>query len=92
MDDDLIDFDALIPNPCVSDRQHERFYHQDIACLEDVELFDEFWALRPHLWGAPEGHWVRARVAALEAELARRRGAPKYNRYEQVSLAKGVQL
>ena len=65
---------ALIPDPFSSDRQYERFYHFDIPSLEDTELIDELYALRPFLWGLSAEHWLRERVKALEGELIKRRG------------------
>lgn len=66
--------DTLIPDPLLSDRQCERFYHYDIPSLEDIELTDELYALRPLLWGLPAKHWLKERVSRLEHELAKRRG------------------
>ncbi len=66
--------DALIPDPVASDRQYNRFYHFDIEGLEDTELIDELYALRPLLWGRSPNHWLRERVRMLETELIKRRG------------------
>jgi hypothetical protein len=64
---------TLIPNPFDSDSQYYRFHYIDIIALEDSELQDELWALRPHLWGLPANHWLRERVSRLEAELQKRK-------------------
>lgn len=70
--------DQLVPNPLVSDRQYCRFYYLDLPELEDVELTDELHYLRPLLWGLTPAHWLRERVARLEAEMQKRRGDSKY--------------
>ena len=70
--------DTLIPDPLVSDRQYERFYHLDVPELDDTELTDELHALRPLLWGLDPQHWLRERVQMLEKELAKRRGTARY--------------
>jgi len=75
----MINPDALVPNPLASNGQHRRFYCLDIPSLEDTELTDEFYALRPHLWGLPEIHWLRERVAQLETEMTKRRGNMEHN-------------
>ena len=77
--------DILIPDPLSSDQHFARFYHLDLPELEDIELTDELYALRPLLWGLPTDHWLRERVTRLEAELIKRkanifhefRGRPK---------------
>ena len=70
--------DILIPDPLSSDQQYTRFYHLDLPELEDTELTDELYALRPLLWGLPAEHWLRERVKMLEHELAKRRGDTTY--------------
>lgn len=66
---------ALIPDSLNSDAEYTRFYHLDIPELDDTELRDELYALRPLLWGLAEGDWVRQRVRGLESELAKRQYA-----------------
>ena len=65
--------DILVPDLLQSDRQYERFYHLDLPELEDLELTDELYALRPLLWGLPADYWFRQRVTMLEKELQKRR-------------------
>lgn len=67
----------LTPNPLESDAQHERYYHLDIPYLELDQIREELYALRPLLWGLPEGDWIRERVRKLEAERTRRRYGDK---------------
>ena len=69
---------CLVPDPLQSDRQYERFYHEDIPALEDGELTDELYALRPLLWGLDSGHWLRERVLMLEKELSKRQHDTRY--------------
>ena len=64
---------GLIPDPLSSDGQYYRFHHLDLPDLDDTELRDEFYALRPLLWGLPDGHWLRERVSMLTRELNKRR-------------------
>ena len=64
---------VLIPDPMAGDKECARYYHLDIQGLNDVEVMDEYYALRPCLWGLPSDHWLRQRVKALGIELARRR-------------------
>jgi hypothetical protein len=66
----------VVPDPLSSNKQYARFRHLDIDGLQDSELVDERYALRPLLWGLPSDHWLRERVAVLESEL-RKRGKPK---------------
>jgi hypothetical protein len=63
----------LVPNPCFSFGQFQRFYCLDLAELTDESLRDELLALQPKLWGLPAGHWLRGRVLALETEMIKRR-------------------
>ena len=63
----------LVPDPLVSDRQYERFYHLDLSGLETWELWDELNHLRPQVWGLPADHWLRERVQMLQKELGKRR-------------------
>ncbi len=89
----MADWDALVPDPLESDRQNERFYHFDIPSLEDDELLDELWALRPHLWGLNSEHWLRERVIMLEKELSKRQRDTRYKFSKPKSkLAEGVKL
>jgi len=37
----------LVPDPNDSEEQHCRFYHLDIASLDDTEIIDELHALAP---------------------------------------------
>jgi len=67
--------DVLIPDPLVSDREHNRFCHLDLRDIETGELEDELHALWPLLWGLDSEHWLRERVSRLRSELARRRPA-----------------
>lgn len=64
----------LTPNPLDTKNQYARFHHQDLPGLSDTDMVEELYALRPLLWGSPPDHWFRARVLALEKELAKRRG------------------
>ena len=84
----------LIPNPLDNDNQYRRFHHLDIADIDDSELSEELWALRPYLWGLPSNHWLRERVKELGAELAKRQGVVKYEprRQPRRKLAEGVKL
>lgn len=83
----------LIPNPLSSGQQYERFYHLDTSGLETWELWDELNHLRPLLWGLAAQHWLRERVKALEAELAKRRGDTRYKFSKpKPKLAEGVKL
>ena len=85
--------DVLIPDPLQSDRQYARFCHLDLPDLENSEVQDELWALRPLLWGLTADHWLRGRILALEEEL-RRRGATRYepSRRPKPKSAEGVKL
>jgi len=85
---------TLVPNPLDSDSQYHRFHHIDIAALEDLELLDELWALRPLLWGSPPDHWLRERVNKLEGELQRRSvdSSYKLSSRPKLKLAEGVKL
>jgi hypothetical protein len=76
---------VLTPNPVNSDGQYARFYHLDIERLEDTQLTDELYALRPLLWGLPSDHWLRKRVRMLEAETGRR----NWNARPKPRLSKG---
>jgi hypothetical protein len=69
----MVNLHSLIPNPLAGDQQYLRFYHKDLAGLDDTKLTDELWALRPLLWGLDSGDWLRERVKALEAEIRRRK-------------------
>ncbi|MBA7664169.1 hypothetical protein ES703_72224 [subsurface metagenome] len=73
----MADLDDFMPDPLASDQHFTRFNHLDLPELEDIELTDELYALRPLLWGLPTDHWLRERVQKLEAELSKRWGAPK---------------
>ncbi|MFC1980260.1 hypothetical protein ACFLVS_05385 [Chloroflexota bacterium] len=86
--------DIFVPDPLQSDRQYERFYHLDLSGLEDRELTDELYALRPLLWGLDSSHWLRERVKALEAEISKRRGAARFepSRQQKPKPAEGVKL
>ena len=85
--------DALVPDPLMSDRQYNRFYHLDLPELEDDELLDELWALRPHLWGLDAEHWLRERVMMLEQELSKRQRDTRYKFSKPKSKsAEGVRL
>ena len=84
---------GLIPDPFHSDRQYERFYHEDIPALEDGELIDELYALRPLLWRLDPEHWLRERVMMLEKELSKRQHDTRYKFSKpKPKLAKGVKL
>jgi hypothetical protein len=63
---------ALIPDPFVSEQSYIRFHHSDICGLEDIELTDELYYLRPLLWGLDANHWLRERVTKLEEEIQKR--------------------
>ena len=86
--------DVIIPDPLSSDRQYERFCHFDIPNLEDTELVDELYALRPLLWRLPAEHWLRERVKALEAELIKHRGSTgnEFRGQPKPKPAEGVKL
>ena len=86
--------DVIIPDPLSSDRQYEWFCHFDIPSLEDTELVDELYALRPLLWRLPAEHWLRERVQMFEKELAKHRGAARYepSRQRKPKPAEGVKL
>lgn len=90
----MADLDAFLPDPLSNDQQFARFYHLDVPELEDIELTDELYALRPLLWGLLPEHWLRERVKALEAELAKRRGDIRYkpSRHQKPKPAEGVKL
>ena len=66
---------SLWPNPLYSDKQYLRYHNLDIANMDDQELADEYYTLRPLLWGLPRADWLRERVKLLGHELAKRRGA-----------------
>jgi len=86
--------DVLIPDPLSSDQQYARFYHLDIPSLEDGELTDELYALRPLLWGLQGDHWLRERVAKLGAEVIKRWGntGNEFRVRQKPKLAEGVKL
>jgi len=65
--------EVLIPEPTAGDNEYARYHHLDIQGLNDIEVIDEFYALRPCLWGLSSDHWLRQRVKALGIELAKRR-------------------
>jgi len=65
--------EVLIPDPLAGDKEYARYHHLDIQGLTDVEVMDEYYALRPCLWGLPSDHWLRQRVKALGIEKAKRR-------------------
>lgn len=90
----MISSNVLIPDPLDTDRQYARFYHLDLSELEDSELTDELHYLRPLLWGLDPQHWLRERVQMLEKELAKRRGAARYepSRQRKPKPAEGVRL
>lgn len=69
--------DGLIPEPFNSDTEFNRFYHRDIPKLENSELRDEYYALRPLLWGLPIDNWLRQRVAKLGKEISVRSWMPR---------------
>ena len=48
------EFDALVPDPLISDRQYDSFYHLDLAELSNTELQDELYFRRPLLWRLPD--------------------------------------
>lgn len=86
--------DALIPDPFASDKQYLRYHHLDLIELEDTELKNELYALRPLLWGLPGDHWLRERVKMLEAEVSKRRGntSHEFSERPKPKLAEGVKL
>ena len=86
--------DVLIPDPLASDQQYNRFYHLDICDMEDTEITDELYALRPLLWGLDSKNWLRERCQMLERELAKRRGDTTYkvSRQPKPKQAEGVTL
>ena len=91
----MADWDALVPDPLMSDKQYDRFYHLDLPYLEDGKLLDELWALQPHLWGLDAQHWLRERVEMLEKELSKRQRDTRYKFSKpkpEPKLAKGVTL
>jgi len=90
----MTDWDALVPDPLVSDRQYDRFYHLDLSELEDMELTDGLNYLRPLLRGLDPQHWFRERVGMIEAELRKRRGDTTYRSSGQrkPKPAEGVKL
>ena len=90
----MTSFDALVPDPLSSDRQYARFNHLDLPGLEDIELSDELYALRPLLWGLSGDHWLRERVQMLEDELVKRRGntGHEFRGWPKPKLAEGVKL
>ena len=90
----MTSFDALVPDPLSSDRQYARFNHLDLSGLEDIELSDELYALRPLLWGLPGDHWLRSRVKALGAEISKRRGdtGREFRGHRKSKPAEGVKL
>jgi hypothetical protein len=68
----------VIPDPCASDQEYQRFHHHDLPDLEIKELWHELYALRPLLWRRlPDDSWLQARVEAIEAELAKHRGGKR---------------
>ena len=83
---------VLTPDPLRSDRQWEQFYHFDIPGLEDTELTDELYALRPLLWGLPSDHWLRERVTALEVEVSKRQKDTRIEFSKKPKQASGVRL
>lgn len=86
--------DAFVPDPLDSIEQYLRYWHFDLAELEDNELADEFYALRPMLWRLPTEHWLRKRVSALHDEMTRRRYSTKDSKdiRPKPQLAEGVKL
>lgn len=74
--------EALVPNPMDTDTSFYRFQNLDLDELSETDLADEYYALRPQLWGLPPNHWLRTRVAALESELQRRRRSELDPRYK----------
>jgi hypothetical protein len=86
--------DVLIPDPFASDKQYSRYQHLDLPELEDTELTDELYALRPLLWGLPGDHWLRERVKILEAEISKRWGSTshEFRGQPKPKLAEGVKL
>ena len=90
----MADRDTLVPDPLVSDRQYDRFYHLDLSELRDVELEDELNYLRPLLWRLDSEHWLRERVRMLEMEMTKRRGntGHGFRRRQKPKLAEGVKL
>ena len=90
----MADWDALVPDPLVSDRQYRRFHHLDMSALNDADLTDELNHLRSLLWGFPDAHWLRQRVGMIETEIRKRRGDTTYksSRRRKPKLAEGVVL
>ncbi|MFC2017705.1 hypothetical protein ACFLTQ_00165 [Chloroflexota bacterium] len=90
----MANIDALVPDLNFSESQYRRFCHLDICQMEDTELGDEFYALRPLLWGLPSDHWLRERVAELKAEIMKRRGSTgyKFKAWPKPRLAEGIEL
>lgn len=86
--------DVLVPDPFLGDKQYHRFYHLDLSELGDIELTDELHHLRPLLWGLPPTHWLRDRVAVLEAEIIKRQGdtGRKFSKRLKPKSAEGVTL
>jgi len=69
---------GLVPDPLNSDRQYYQFYHLDLPDLDDTELTDELYTLRPLLRRLPLEHWLRERVKMLEKELSKRQRNTRY--------------
>ena len=84
--------DVLIPDPLISDRQYNRFYHLDLSDLEDTKLLDEYHYLRAHLWLLSSYDWLRERVKALETELIKRQGntSNEFRARPKLKLAEGI--
>jgi hypothetical protein len=59
----------LVPDPIVSDKQFNRYYHHDLPEFKDEEIWDELNYLRARLWGLDSQHWLRKRVKALETQM-----------------------
>jgi hypothetical protein len=63
----------LVPDPVETEEQYRRFWHLDIAGLDDTDIIDELHALRPLLWWKlPGDEWLRERVRMLGIELTKR--------------------
>lgn len=68
----------LVPDPNDSEVQYCRYYHLDVASLDDTDILDEFRALAPLLWWKlPDDDWLRERVRILGIELAKRRSGKR---------------
>jgi hypothetical protein len=84
----------LIPNHYKSDSEFYRYHHLDLPGIEADELIDELNFLKPRLWGQSSSHWFRARVRAIESEIAKRHVDTTYklSRQPKSKPASGVVL